>query len=145
MFNMSPSKINFKLIKHLVTIPAYVNGKGPYDFWIDTGSPRLTLLKFFADELKLKIIDTGEEAVIAGVEVPIFLTNIDTFEFANLKFKNLQAIVIDMDINEKFECKLYGCIGCDLLKDYKICIDYVNREIILTKPRKHKSILRRNN
>lgn len=133
---MPPRQIKFKTIGHLITVPAYVNGMGPYDFWIDTGGPGLTLLKFFVNELGLKIIDTGKRGIGAGGEVPIHITNVDSFEFAGIRFSNIKATVLDITTDEKFKYKFYGCIGYELLKDYKICIDYVNKKITLTKPKK---------
>lgn len=132
---MSPRSISFKIIGHLITIPAYVNGMGPYDFWLDTGGPGLILLKFFVDELGLKSIDTGVKGIGAGGEIPIRITTVDSFEFADLKFKNIQATILDITTDEKFKYRFYGCIGYELLKNYRICIDYVNKKITLTKPR----------
>ncbi|MEM2379546.1 MAG: retropepsin-like aspartic protease [Candidatus Methanomethylicia archaeon] len=133
---MSPRSIQFKLIGHLITVPAYVNGMGPYDFWIDTGGPGLTILRFFADELGLKVIDTGRRGIGAGGEVPIHITTIDTFEFAGIRFKKVQATVLNITTDEKFKHRFYGCIGYGLLKDYRVCIDYVNKRITLIKPRR---------
>lgn len=35
--NRQKQSISFKCIKNLMVIPVYVNGKGPYDFVLDTG------------------------------------------------------------------------------------------------------------
>ena len=128
--------IQFKLVKHLITFPAYVNDEGPFSFWLDTGGPGLIIQKSLAEELGLEIINTGKKGIGAGGEVPILLTTVNSLRFAGIKFKEVQASVLDLKgMDEKFKFKFYGCIGYDLLKDFKVCIDFVNHKLSLTKLR----------
>lgn len=128
--------VEFKLVKHLITFPAYLNNEGPFDFWLDTGGPGLIIKKSLADELNLEVIDTGKKGIGAGGEVPILLTTVNSLRFAGIKFKEVNATVLDLKgMDEKFKFKFYGCIGYDLLKDYKVCVDYVNHRLTLVKLR----------
>lgn len=126
--------MQFELIKHLITFPAYVNGEGPFNFWLDTGGPGLIIRRSLAEELGLKIVDTGKKGIGAGGEVPIILTTVKNLRFAGIEFKTVQATVLDLKgMDEKFKFKFHGCIGYDLLKDFKVCIDYVNHELTFVK------------
>ncbi|KPV63361.1 MAG: hypothetical protein AOA65_1369 [Candidatus Bathyarchaeota archaeon BA1] len=126
--------IQFELVKHLITFPAYVNGKGPFDFWLDTGGPGLMLRRFLAEELGLEVIDTGRKGVGAGGEVPILVTTVKSFQFGELELENVQVHVLELTgMEEKFGHKFYGCIGYEVLKEFKVCIDYPKRELMLTK------------
>lgn len=126
--------VQFKLVKHLVSFLAYVNDEGPFNFWLDTGGPGLIIQKSLAEELDLKVIDTGKKGIGAGGEVPILLTTINNLRFAGIEFKEVQATVLDLKgMDEKFKVKFHGCIGYDLLKDYKVCIDYVDQKLTLIK------------
>ena len=125
----------FKLVAHLITLPAYVNEQGPLNFWFDTGGPGLIIKKSLAEELGLEVIDTGKKGIGAGGEVPILLTRVNSLRFAGIKFEGVQATLLDLKgMDEKFNFKFYGCIGFDLLKDFKVCIDYVNHKLTLVKP-----------
>lgn len=131
---MATNSENFKLVYHLITFPAYVNGEGPFNFWLDTGGPGLIVKKSLAKRLSLKITDTGRKGIGAGGEVPILLTTVDSLQFAGIEFENVQATVLDLEgMDEKFGFEFHGCIGYDPLKDFKICIDYVNQELTLIK------------
>ena len=129
-------QVEFELVKHLITFPAYVNGRGPFNFWLDTGGPGLIIEKSMAEKLDLKIIDTGKKGIGAGGEVPILLTTVDSLEFGGIRFEKVQAGVIDLaGMGEKFGLEFCGSIGYNELRDYKVCIDYVNRELKLTRLR----------
>ena len=126
--------VPFKLIKHLITFPAYVNNEGPLDFWLDTGGPGLIVKESLAEKLGLEITDTGQKGIGAGGEVPILITTVDSLRFAGLEFKRVQATVLGLEgIDEKFKHKFHGCIGYHVLKDFEVCIDYVNHKLRLNK------------
>jgi len=126
--------VQFRIVKHLITFPVYVNDEGPFDFWLDTGGPVLIIKKSLAEELGLDVIDTGKKGIGAGGEVPVLLTTVNSLSFAGIKFKEVQAHVLDLKgMDEKFGIKFYGCIGYDLLKNFKVCIDYVNQKLTLVK------------
>jgi len=128
-------RFKFRLVKHLITFPAYVNGRGPFDFWLDTGGPGLMLRKALAEELSLKIVDAGKRGIGAGGEVPILVTTVGSFEFGGLRLENIRAHVLELKgMDEKFGHRFYGCVGYGILKDFKVCIDYPNREVMLIKP-----------
>lgn len=131
--------VPFKLVKHLITFPVYVNDEGPLDFWLDTGGPGLIIKQSLADKLNLKVVDTGKKGIGAGGEVSILVTTVDSFRFAGIRFERVQATVLDLKgMDEKFEFKFHGCIGYDLLKDFEVCIDYVNHKLTLHKLRDEK-------
>lgn len=48
--NEALCRVKFKLVAHLIIIPVYVNRKGPYEFWLDTGSPYVIISKQLARE-----------------------------------------------------------------------------------------------
>jgi len=125
--------IKFKLVKHLITFPAYVNDKGPFNFWLDTAGPGLMIAKPLADQLGLEVLDTGGKGVGAGGEVPVVVTTVDSLKLAEIEFKKVQAYILDLKgVDKKFRFKFHGCIGYDLLKGFKVCIDYANRKLTLT-------------
>lgn len=128
------SSVQFKLVHHLITFPAYLNDEGPLNFWLDTGGSGLIVKKSLAEKLNLKVIDTGKKGIGAGDEVPILITTVDSLRFTEIKFKEVQATALDLKgMDDQFKFKFYGCIGYDLLKDYKVCIDYVNQKLTLIK------------
>jgi len=137
--------VQFRIVEHLIAFPVYVNDEGPFEFWLDTAGPGLIIEKSLAEELGLEVIDTGKKGIGAGGEVPALFTTVNSLRFAGIKFKEVQAYVLDLKgTDEKFEFKFYGCIGYDLLKNFKVCIDYVNQKLTLVKAKQRKPSEREN-
>jgi predicted aspartyl protease len=128
--------VDFKLVHHLITFPAYVNDKGPFDFWLDTGGPGLIVKKSLAEKLGLETIDTGRMGIGAGGEVPILIATVDSLRFAEIDFKEVQATVLGLEgMDEEFQHKFHGCIGYHVLKNFEVCVDYVNHKLTLNELR----------
>jgi len=138
--------VRFRIVGHLIALPVYVNDEGPFDFWLDTAGPGIIIEKSLAEELGLEVIDTGGKGIGAGGEVPALFTTVNSLRFGEIEFKKIHAYVLDLKgTDEKYEFKFYGCIGYDLLKNFKVCIDYVNQKLTLVKAKQRKPSEEREN
>jgi hypothetical protein len=69
-------------------------------------------------------------------EVPILITTVDSLRFAEIDFKEIQATVLGLEgMDERFQHKFHGRIGCHVLKNFEVCVDYVNHKFTLNKLR----------
>jgi predicted aspartyl protease len=115
---------------YLIVVPVTINGSGPYDFVLDTGSNNTMLDQKLADDLALP---RGGETAILGVKGSTSLAAVyanslsiagaavngkDLFLFTNPKLQSLPA-------------GLRGILGEDFLQHFDVLIDYRHQTIQL--------------
>jgi len=75
-----------------------VNGKGPYPFVFDTGSPTLLVMQSLVDELGLEVVGKDELASPAGgTPVEADVVRVDSIALGGAAAGGLKAIVLDME------------------------------------------------
>ena len=128
---MSESKLRFSLARHLIILPVYVNDHGPFGFILDTGAGQSMLSKHAVKRLRLKSSPLREKGLGAGGTVALQYTVVDSLKLADIRLKNREVRVIDQSrISKAVGRRIYGIIGCDVLCDYVITIDYKKRDVV---------------
>src|SRR5438445_12112182 len=80
-----------------VIIQVKVNGKGPFNMVLDTGSDVATIDLATAKDLGLNLKPTGQQASGGGSEKSqIFLTQIPQVEIGGLASKDIVSVVVDL-------------------------------------------------
>ncbi len=103
--------------KH-VLVRAKLNGKGPYNFILDTGAPAVFLPKKIAKDLGLKLDDKGwgtfdKFELEGGLSVPDAKTRVeDLFQLEGMNGMGLAGV------------ELHGVIGYNVLAKYRITYDF---------------------
>ena len=132
-------KVSFKYHRNLIIIPMYINGKGPFNFILDSGVNFIILTNpALQEQLHLSILKTilvrglGEgkdtkAGVVGNLSLQIGKIDGDFFSAAilpaeELSFSNYVGMSVD------------GIIGYDLFKSFAIKIDYENETLTVTKP-----------
>lgn len=124
----SVTSVSFKLAtpsKPLIVLPVFVNGKGPFQFFVDTGASR-TMLSF-ALARKLGIVAIGNRAGTgAGGRIPMFSATVDSLTLGNASISDAAVSVGDFlgDFGSVIDTKFYGIIGNDFLSRFEVTIDY---------------------
>ncbi|WP_374165971.1 PDZ domain-containing protein [Arcticibacter sp. MXS-1] len=131
--------ISFNYIKNLIIIPLHLNGKGPYNFVLDTGIG-ITLITDpgLADSLKLtnlrtlKVIGFGEgKELLANVTPPLFV-NID-----NEVFGELSAAILKEDsfsLSSYAGMPVHGLIGYEFFSSFIVRLNYFTHMLKLYPP-----------
>ncbi len=130
--NVQPiAEVPFAFDRTSVIIQVKLNGKGAYNFVLDTGSDVATIDLATAKELGLNLKSTGEQATGGGSEKQqIFLTQIPQVEIGNLASKNLYAVAVDLSKSSQVLGKtLHGVLGYGVLKNRVVQFDYPKRII----------------
>ncbi len=132
--------IGFQYIKNLVIIPLQINGKGPYNFVLDTGIG-ITLITdpSLADSLGLKNLRTlkisgfGEgEELEAGV-TPSLLINI-----GNNILGEISAAILKHDtfnLSAYTGMPVHGLIGYEFFSSFIVKLNYYTNTVKLYSPR----------
>ena len=103
---------------HRMTVPVRIEGEGPFDFMIDTGSEATVVTRTLKEQLGLK--PTGS-AIVVGMasRVPVELVALDGLEFAARVIDGLEVPML-----EKRHVGADGILGLDTLQDLRVLIDF---------------------
>jgi hypothetical protein len=118
--------IRFFRLKHLLLIPARVNGHSPKLFLIDSGATATMLNTQFAREVTVlkSAEDLRLEGVSGGVK-EVYRARKVLLEFANLRQEEEQAIAFDLSpISQYAGTEISGIVGVSVLKSLRLKIDY---------------------
>ncbi|MCZ4243120.1 aspartyl protease family protein [Pedobacter punctiformis] len=130
--------LSFKSIKNLIIIPLFVNGKGPYNFVLDTGvGPMIITDPSIIDSLnfnalrKIKVSGLGLETVEAfvsqSISVKIGAATISRIPTAILK-EDL------FNLSGHLGLKIYGIIGFSFFNSFVVDVRYSENRIIFYDP-----------
>lgn len=115
-------------------IEVAINGKGPYKFMFDTGSPGL--LKIDAEtfnSLGLEAVDSVLAGDGSGANSRYFSTTVvDELEVAGFFIKNADAMVRNYNTRKGID-SIDGVIGLDFFKGYTLELNFENNLLIISK------------
>lgn len=134
-----PGEVSFKLAgpnEAALIVPVKINGKGPYDFVLDTGATFTCVDRALADELKLpdwsgplgSVVITGGEGQMGFVKIDMLVVG-DT-----AKASELVACKLDLTRMQPPGFGIKGLVGLNFLKNYRVTIDFERNSLRLDKP-----------
>lgn len=111
-----------------MTAPVLINGKGPYNFVIDTGANRTVIARDVAETLQLKASGKAQIHGIAGVE-PSATVSIDRLDIGKVTSRRLRAPMLD-----RTRLGADGLLGVDVLKNRRVAMDFERNMFTISKP-----------
>jgi predicted aspartyl protease len=129
--NQPIAEIPFAFDHTSVIIQVKLNGKGPFNMVLDTGSDVATIDLAIAKDLGLNLKPGGQQATGGGSEKSqIYLTKIPQVEIGSLASKNIVAVAMDLSKSSQVLGKpLHGVLGYSVLKNRIVQFDYPQRVI----------------
>ena len=121
---------------HIVTLPTYINGKGPYDFVLDTGAGGTLLTPKLANELNIAMSGQKVKAAGIGGAVDAVLTKLDKLRVNDKEHSDVNIIIADVSkLTPRGNIIETGILGFNFLRNYKVVIDYPNLKFnLINKP-----------
>ncbi|HET9856516.1 MAG TPA: retropepsin-like aspartic protease [Chthoniobacterales bacterium] len=118
--------------KPLLLIDVHLNGRGPFQFAIDTGTSTTAITPQLAKELKIASSPIGA-GTTAGPQVDVRAGNIESFQLGGAKIDNMTVVVADFFemLSAAIGAKLDGIVGYNFLCNYKVAIDYPGETLTL--------------
>lgn len=110
-----------------MTLPAQVNGKGPYDFTIDTAADRSVVSDVVANELKLPAAGGATLYGIVG-PTPVSLVTLDKLRIGRREKRALELPVLPRE-----HLGAAGFIGIDALANETVLLDFKHSQISIAK------------
>jgi predicted aspartyl protease len=144
---LSPSsaKVKFRLAgggQPLILLPVHVNGRGPFDFILDTGAGTSLLTPELAKQLDIQIIGS-KEGQSAGGKIAVSLAKADSLAVGNAKFDDVDLGIVDLShVGKTIGAKIDGDLGYNFLKHFRVTINYRECEIRVDDPKRVESFRR---
>ena len=124
------------LDKPIIIVKAKVNGKGPFNFAVDTGASVTVISRQTAEKLAIsENPSTPKKGHCCGGEIDMSPITVESVQVGDVEAKNIPAALMDLStISKCVGTDLEGIIGHSFMKDYRVVIDYPNNVISFEKP-----------
>lgn len=117
--------------KRVLLVPVTINGKGPFQFILDTGAPTTVLSKGFADSQHIEGQYHASGQGAAG-EVSASIAVLDSAQVGDAHRESLEvAVVANFDEIHRRIPDVAGALGLDFLRNYTMIIDYAHDTVTL--------------
>ncbi len=121
----------FDFLHNQIVVHAKVNGSGPFDFVLDTGTHVTTVDLGLARRLRLPLGVRKSEAAGAGKGRALAeRTTLDALSLGDLRIQGMSAVALDLSaVSETLGRPLHGVLGFNLFISRIVRIDYFHRRI----------------
>ena len=120
---LASTKVRFKQVKHLIVASVTVNGSGPFDFEIDTGSTATVIDSDLARQLSLSLVDTSLMRTVTGLTtLPRY--RLDSLTLGSRSARNLTVPCAELREIREINSKIRGVLGQDFLSAFNYILDY---------------------
>ena len=137
-FPSAVAEVKFRLAapaKPLILVQAHLNGRGPFQLALDTGTSTTAISPQLARDLNLRQtvippVTTG------GATINVSAARIESLAVEGAVLRDMDVIVGDFleMLSTVIGVRLDGIIGHNFLKLYKVVIDYPNETLALLPP-----------
>lgn len=139
------SKTKFHLpggAQPLILLPVMVNGRGPFEFILDTGAGTSLLATDLAKQLDVKILGS-KEGQSAGGKVSVSLAKVDSMAVGDAMMSDVDVGIVDLShVGKTIGARIDGDLGYNFLKQFRITIDYRACEIRFEDPKRLERVAR---
>jgi tetratricopeptide (TPR) repeat protein len=129
----NPAPIRFRKSLNLIFTGVMINGRGPYDFAVDTGATQTVLSEKLADQIGLKPVTTTiMHGVGGGGKIDTKLYSVKEISLGDLKIKNIPVGTF----NDPLVTQLAdGIFGTAILADFIITVNYPANQLEISRKR----------
>jgi predicted aspartyl protease len=126
---LAGSIVKFKLLRgYMIVIPVTVNGAGPYEFLLDTGSNTTLVSVEFARALRLRPIDRVELITVAGSQI-VPRARLQSVAIGSKSAVDVEAVFSDPREARAISPEICGVLGQNFLSLFNYLINYRERLI----------------
>ncbi len=132
--NYKREALDFDLVKNLIIIPLYLNGKGPFNFILDTGVGALIITDpSLVDTLQLKDLkSTKIYGLGKGEEIDAYLTNDLNVKIKSAGIEQIPTAILKKDVfnlSSYVGKKIYGLIGFYFFNSFLVKVNYAAKRL----------------
>ena len=124
-------EVPFDFYKNEIILQVKVNGKGPYNMMLDTGTDPSAIDLATAREIGLKVHTLGKPGTGGGTDVNLtYYTEMPLVEVSGFTVKNVETLALDLSkVSERLGKPLHGVLGHSVLNGRVVQIDYPNHVV----------------
>jgi predicted aspartyl protease len=116
------------LAGRLPVVPVYLNGEGPFDFLLDTGTNSTVVTPGLAARLGLRIFDRVTLITVAGQsDVP--RARLSRVEVGGRTAADVEALVSGLEALREIDPRVRGVLGQNFLERFNYTLDYRARVV----------------
>jgi predicted aspartyl protease len=121
-------EVPFDFYKNEIILQVKVNGKGPFNMMLDTGTDPSAVDLTTARDLGLKLHPLGKPGSGGGAEVNLaYSTELPLVEVSGFTVKDVETVALDLSkMSERLGRPLHGVLGHSVLNGRIVQIDYPN-------------------
>jgi predicted aspartyl protease len=118
--------------KPLVLVDVYANGRGPFQFAIDTGTSTTAIAPEVAQQLRIDGSPIGP-LTTGGSQVNVTAGNLKSFQLGGARIDDLVVVVADFFamLSQAVGAKLDGIVGYNFLRNFRVVMDYPSEKFRL--------------
>jgi predicted aspartyl protease len=125
---LASTPVRFKQVKNLIVASVTVNGAGPFDFEIDTGSTATVIDRDLARQLSLSLVDSSLMRTVTGLAtLPRY--RLDSLTLGSRSARNLIVPCAELREIHEVNSKIRGVLGQDFLSGFNYILDYRTQRI----------------
>lgn len=137
--------ISFKKVKNLVVIPLFINGKGPFNFLLDTGvDPMIITDLALVDSLNIQNVRPIKiNGVGPGEEINALFSKDPSVNIGEATISNIPTVILKEDVfnlSSYLGVKIYGLIGYYFFNSFIVKINYYSNRITFRLPEARKRV-----
>jgi len=118
--------------KPLILVEVHANGRGPFQFAIDTGTSTTAITPELARQLGVSSSPIGP-ATTGGGHVAVTAGTLASFQVGGARIEDASVVVADFFtmLSEAIGTRLDGIVGYNFLGNYTVAFDYPNATLSL--------------
>jgi predicted aspartyl protease len=118
--------------KPIVLVDVYANGRGPFQFAIDTGTSTTAIAPEVALQLRIDGSPIGP-LTTGGSQVNVTAGNLKSFQLGGARIDDLVVVVADFFamLSQAVGAKLDGIVGYNFLRNFRVVMDYPSEKFRL--------------
>ena len=121
----------FRLLHdYLIIVPVSVNGEGPFNFLLDTGTNTTLIDDELAAQLGLRPFERVSLDTIAGTRV-VPRVELSSLTLAGKTLDGLEALCVDLRSVRSIDAQIRGVVGWNFLSEFNFLLDYAERRVTL--------------
>jgi predicted aspartyl protease len=134
-FHAQEARIEFQLAaaqKPLILIPAWLNGRGPYQFALDTGASTTVISSETARELGIAGSPIPN-VMGGGGAIPALAARLGSIRIGTAVASDLAVLILEAlsTLSAALGTRLDGILGYNFLRGFSVAIDYPQRVVAL--------------